>query len=259
MGLRPAKCYRNVGHKQRANTRVAPGKPRKSYIKTAPALKIRQFNMGNPLPAYDAIADLYVTEALDLRDNAIESARIAINRKLVKELGKESFFMKIRSYPNHILRENKQAQGAGADRVSQGMSLSFGGPIGRSARFKKGQTVFSILFMSPQKAIVKSALMRAKAKFSCSVGVKIHNDLKSIGTLPKKAVEEVVIETKKAEGTIAEGTAAATTEAGAEAGKAGATAGKKEAGATSGTEAGKKEAGATGGKTGGKETEKKGK
>lgn len=251
MGLRPGKCYRNVGHKQRANTRVAPGVPGKSYIKTAPALKIRQFNMGNPIPPYDAIADLYVTESLDLRDNAIESARIAINRKLVKELGKDAFFMKIRAYPSHILRENKQAQGAGADRVSQGMSLSFGGPIGRSARLKKGQTVFSVLFMSAQKETVKSALMRAKAKFSCSVGVKIHRDIKSIGTLPKKAVEEVVIETKKAEAGAAEGAGTAETpEAGAEAAKTGAAAG---------TEAGKKEAAPTAGKTAAKEPEKKGK
>jgi large subunit ribosomal protein L10e len=239
--------------------------PRRSYIKTAPALKIRQFNMGNPIPAYTAIADVYVTEDLHLRDNAIESARIAINRKLVKELGKEGFFMKIRAYPNNILRENKQAQGAGADRVSQGMSLSFGAPIGRSARFKKGQPVFSVLFMMPQKEIVKNAMMRAKAKFSCSVGVKIHTDLKSIGTLPKKAVEEVVIETKKAEGAVAEGAAAGTAEAGAEAGKPGAAAGKagaaagKTGAAAGGAEAGKKEAGATGGKAGAKETEKKGK
>ncbi|MCX6801297.1 MAG: 50S ribosomal protein L16 [Candidatus Diapherotrites archaeon] len=258
MGLRPGKCYRNTGLKQRAYTRVAPGVPRKSYVKAAPALKIRQFNMGNPLAAYDTVADLYVKEYFDLRDNAIESARIAINRKLVKELGKDGFFMKIRVYPSHLLRENKQAQGAGADRVSQGMSLSFGVPIGRSARVKKGQVIFSVLLIDSQKEIVKSALLRAKAKFPCSVGVTIHKDIKSIGTLPKKAVEEVIIETKKAEAGPAEGAAAATApEAGAEAGKPGAATGKT--GTATGAEAGKKEAAAAAGKAPAKEPEKKGK
>ena len=40
------------------------------------------------------------------------------------------------TYPHQILRENKQATGAGADRVSQGMRLSFGKNVGTAAEFK---------------------------------------------------------------------------------------------------------------------------
>jgi large subunit ribosomal protein L10e len=203
MGLRPAKCYRNVGHKQRAYTRIAIRVPRKNYIGAAPALKVRQFNMGNPVSRYQLVGDLVVKDNLDLRDNSLESARIAINRKLVKELGKDGFFMKLRVYPSHILRENKQAQGAGADRVSQGMTLSFGAVTGRSARVRKGQPIFSVLLKEENKDVVKEALMRAKAKFPCGVEVVFHKDIDSLGTLPRKKIEEVEIEVpeeKPAEG-----------------------------------------------------------
>ncbi len=234
MGIRPAKCYRSSRNKrrlksgargharklgqQRAYTRIAINVPDRNYIGAAPQLKTRQFNMGNPILKYDTVADLVVEESLDIRDNAIESVRSTVNRKLVKDLGKDAYFMKVRVYPSHLMRENKQAQGAGADRVSQGMTLAFGIPIGRAARVREGQAIFSVLCMKEQKDIVKAALHRAKAKFPCKVHVEFHNDIKSLGTLPSKAIEEIIVETKKAEAVPgAEGTAPA-----AEAGKPGA-------------------------------------
>lgn len=228
MGLRPAKCYKGkkvrirkgaCGHarkigKQRAYTRVAQKVPRKNYIGTAPALKIRQFNMGNPLLKYDTVAELILKDGIDVRDNAIESARQSINRQLVKDMGKDGYFMKVRAYPSQIHRENKQAQGAGADRVSQGMSLSFGVPIGRAARMKKGQTLYSILCFETQKNLVKAALLKSKSRIPCSVEVVFHKDIKSLGTLPSKAVEEKVVEVVPKAGETAAPVA------GAEAGKA---------------------------------------
>jgi large subunit ribosomal protein L10e len=232
MGIRPARCYRNSvkrlrkgsgGHarrtrKERAYTRIAINVPDKNYIGASPQIKIRQFNMGNPLLKYDTVADLISKDSLDIRDNAIESVRSTINRKLTKDLGKDAYFMKVRLYPSHLLRENKQAQGAGADRVSQGMTLNFGIPIGRAARVHKGQVLFSVLCMAGQKDIVKTALHRAKAKFPCQTETIFHTDIKSLGTLPSKVQEEVVVEVKKDEATLAAegtaGTAAATAEAG---------------------------------------------
>jgi large subunit ribosomal protein L10e len=227
MGLRPAKCYTNprggkrirkgacgyarkINH-QRAYTRIAITAPDRNYIGASPALRIRQFNMGNPMLPYNTVAELVVTQSIDVRDNAIESARQRINRKLVKALGKEGFFMKVRVYPSHILRENKQAQGAGADRVSQGMCLSFGVPNGRAARVRAGQTIYSVLCMDTQKVAVKDALMRARTRFPCSVKVEFHKDVKSIGTIPTKVIEEKVAKVVATEATAAEG-AAATTE-----------------------------------------------
>ena len=260
MSIRPAKCYRSPKklrhlrnaasgharhmHQQRAYTRVAVTVPDKNYIGAAPALRIRQFNMGNPLLKYDTVADLIVKESIDIRDNAIESVRMTANRKMVKDLGKDFYFMKVRVYPSNLMRENKQAQGAGADRVSQGMTLAFGVPIGRCARVRAGQVIFSVLCFENQKAKVKEALMRANAKFPCKVEVVFHKDIKSLGTLPSKAVEEVVVEVKKEEKAV-EG--AATAE-GAPAAEAGKEAGKTEAGkgAPAGKDAGAAKAPAAG-------------
>lgn len=214
MGLRPGRCYksakkpikgnassgrgfRKARKQKRAYTRIAIKVPRRNYIGAAPALKIRQFNMGNPKGKYDTVAELVVKEGFDLRDNAIEAVRMTANRKLVKDLGKDGFFMKVRVYPSNILRENKAAQGAGADRVSQGMSQSFGKPIGRAARLRKGQVVYSVLCKKNQKEIVKEALMRAKSKFPVSVEVKFHKDIKKIGTTPTKSREDKVVEKKE--------------------------------------------------------------
>lgn len=214
MGLRPGRCYRSprktiVGHGARGHrkpkkqkrtwTRIAIKVPRKNYIGAAPALRIRQFNMGNPNKKYELLANLKVKEGFDLRDNAIESARMNINRHLVKLFGKDGFFMKIRVYPSNILRENKTAQGAGADRVSQGMSQSFGKPVGRSARLRAGQIVYSILCMKSQKEDVKKSLLFAKSKFPCGVEVVFSEKLSSIGTLPKKKSRDIDEEKKVSE------------------------------------------------------------
>jgi large subunit ribosomal protein L10e len=208
MGLRPGRCYsqpkkgvkgrgarhhRKIQKQKRSYTRIAIKVPKKNFIGAAPALRIRQFNMGNPEIPYEVLANLKVKTAFDLRDNAIESARMAINRHLVKKLGKDGFFMKVRVFPSNIMRENKAAQGAGADRVSQGMSQSFGKPIGRSARLRRGQIVYSVLCHKGQELIVKESLMRAKARFTSDVEVVFTDDVKTIGTLPSKKIKDVEI------------------------------------------------------------------
>ncbi|MEK6958817.1 MAG: 50S ribosomal protein L16 [archaeon] len=236
MGIRPARCYRNsrksvkrtrgdTGHARRrkpkrAFSRLASARPERNYIGASPQLKIRQFNMGNPLLKYDTVADVVVKDSLDIRDNALESVRSTVNRKLVKDLGKDFYFMKVRVFPSQIMRENKQAQGAGADRVSQGMTQAYGIPIGRSARVKKGQAIFSVLCFEYQKEKVKTALSRARAKVSCQIDIVFHKDIKSLGTLPSKAIEEKVVEVKKDEATLAAEAAAATPGAEGAAGKA---------------------------------------
>ena len=246
MGLRPARCYRgkktrlrkgSSGHArqttiQRPYTRIAINVPDRNYIGASPQLKVRQFNMGNPLLAYTTVGDLVSKDSIDIRDNAIESVRSGVNRMLVKALGKDGYFMKVRIYPSQLMRENKQAQGAGADRVSQGMTLPFGIPIGRSSRVKKGQALYSVLCMDSQKDTVRKCLLRAKSKLPCKTTIEFHTNIKSLGTLPSKIVEEKVVEVKVAEGaeaTPVEG-AAATTDA-ATAGKTPATGGKGQAGA----------------------------
>src|SRR3989344_8790067 len=184
MALRPGRCYSEL--KDRAYTRLAVKVHKKNYIGAAPGLKTRQFNTGNPEKQFNRILDLIVDEDIQIRDNALESVRLAVNRYMFKVLGKEGYFMKIRVYPHHILRENKQAQGAGADRISKGMSLSFGTPIGRAARVKKGSVIISVLIDEKDGEKAKPGMMGANPKLPCAVHVEVNSDVASIGTKPKK-------------------------------------------------------------------------
>ena len=194
MGLRPGHCYSSK--KDRAFTRFAQTVPDKNYMGAIPGIKTRQFNMGNSKKQFSHILDLIVEEHVQIRDNAIESARIIINRFLQRELGVEGYFMRIRVYPFQVLRENRQAQGAGADRVSQGMSLSFGTSIGRAVRVRPGQKIISVLVDEQNIATAKQALLRANARIAAKLSVRIGTDVESIGTRPKE-IKEIVEEKPK--------------------------------------------------------------
>lgn len=226
MGIRPAHCYR--GQDKPAYTRIAVTVHDKNFIGTNPHLRTRQFNMGNPLKKYTHILDLYCgLPGIQVRDNAIEAARLSVNRSLITALGKENFFMRLRIYPFHILRENKLAQGAGADRVSSGMKHAFGKPIGKAARLREGKVILSVLCDETQVNSARECLMRAMPKMGFPMGVRVHQDIESIGKLPKRVREEKV-EVKveaAADGTAApaaEGAAAAPAKGAAPAAKAGA-------------------------------------
>jgi len=201
MGLRPAKCYRSL--KDRAYTRIAITKHNKNYIGATPGIKIKQFNMGNPVKEYTHVVDLCCNDAMIIRDNAIEACRIAINRFITNKVSKENYFLRVRVYPFHIMRENKQAQGAGADRVSQGMAHSFGKAIGRAIRTRKGQVLFSLLVEEENIDVAKKAMSRTAPKLPCTITVKVHTNLASIGTMPRankmKIVEKKAEEEEKAE------------------------------------------------------------
>ena len=156
MAKRPGRCYR------------IPDRPytRREYVRAIPASKITIFDMGN-LAAADSFQvelSLVAKEGANITHNALEAARIASNRYMTKKAGRSAFYLKIRVYPHEILRENKMATGAGADRVSDGMRLAFGKPVSLAARIKKGQKIMSIR-VNPQHYITaKSALKRASSK-----------------------------------------------------------------------------------------------
>lgn len=195
MGLRPGKCYRSLD--KRPYTRLAVSVHRRNYVGSAPGLRTRQFNMGNSIRNFSHVVDLMSNDAVIMRDNALESIRQAINRRLVKALGKDAFFMKIRVYPHDLLREHKMAQGAGADRVSSGMSLSFGKVIGRGVRLRKGKVILSILVNEKDVGTVVDSISVAKSRLYGDIAIKIHTDVESIGTKPAKT--RAALESEKAE------------------------------------------------------------
>ncbi len=140
MVRKPAKMYRNINKK--AYTR-------REYMGGVPGSKIVQFDMGNLREDFPVELSIVALEACQIRHTALEAARISINRKLVKDVGRMNFHMKLRTFPHHVLRENKQATGAGADRVSEGMRMAFGKAVGTAARVQRNQKVITV-WTTPQ-------------------------------------------------------------------------------------------------------------
>lgn len=157
MPLRPGRCYRHFG---------TPPYTRLEYIKSNPPVLIPKFDLGNPKGSFKATVRLVVTRAGQIRANALEAARQHANKYMSRSIGEQNYFMRITTYPHHILRENKMMAMAGADRLQDGMRLSFGTPVGRAARVRMGQTVMYIKVNPQHIEHAKEALRRAASKIS---------------------------------------------------------------------------------------------
>ena len=162
--LRKACAYRRI---ERPYTRKSKYK-RLQYVRATPSSKIVRFQSGNLKKDFETAVDLFADDSIQLRHNAIESARLTANRFLEKRLGKQGFRLHIRVFPHHILRENPLASGAGADRMSTGMKKSFGKPIGSAAQIRKGQAIFTAHVDKSNTSLASRALKRASYKMPCS-------------------------------------------------------------------------------------------
>lgn len=151
----------------------------KNFVRAFPNSKIVKFDMGEPRAEYDMTIYLRSKDDVQLRHNSIESGRLTCLRLLEKKLGKKAFYFKIRPFPHHVLRNNPLASGAGADRMSTGMKMSFGKPVGIAARVKKGQIIFEVRV---QKAHLDTALLglnRSKTKFPCGCSIEVIENKKT--------------------------------------------------------------------------------
>ncbi len=164
MALRPARCIRDTD--KVAWTRFSRRVQRKSYIKAMPHADLHQFRMGTNKEDYDLIVHLVNEEPIVLRDNALEACRRTLNKYLEKHLA-GNYYLMVRVYPHHIIRENKMISGAGADRLQKGMRRAFGRPTDRAARIKRpGTAVFTIYTYAQNMHHVKKAFERGKRKLS---------------------------------------------------------------------------------------------
>lgn len=167
--IRKAVSYRRL---ERPYTRKS--KYRKlSFVRASPHSKIVRFEMGEIGKKFSHTFKLISKADIQIRHDALESARQTSNRLLEKEIGKTGYFMKIRVFPHHILRENPLAAGAGADRMSTGMQRSFGKPIGIAARVKKGQILIQLDVSKEYLETAKHALKRASYKFPCKCSIEV--------------------------------------------------------------------------------------
>ena len=145
---------------------------RKDYTGGIPVPRIQQFVSGNRQIDFPSTYNLVVKEQCQIRHTALEAARIAANKYISKRAGAQNYKLIVRVYPHHILRENKQATGAGADRVSQGMRKSFGKNVGTAARVKAGQEVMTIQIPKQMELQAKMALKKASQKLPSPVYIR---------------------------------------------------------------------------------------
>jgi len=156
MPLRPARCY---------TQQEKPPYTRKEYIQGIPPPKITKFTMGNPKGSYKYVVKLIAESKCIVRHNALEAARVAAHRHLSTRVGEDNFFLVVKKYPHHVLRENKMLAFAGADRLQDGMRLAFGKPIGVAAIVSPGDEIITV-YIANEKDIenTREALRRAKSK-----------------------------------------------------------------------------------------------
>merc|ERR1712241_268816 len=105
-------------------------------------------------------------EYQQISDCALEAARIAANKYMITNAGKDFFHLRVRPHPFHVVRINKMLSCAGADRLQTGMRGAFGKAYGLAARVKIGQIMVSIRFKEQFLSYVITALNRVRYKLS---------------------------------------------------------------------------------------------
>lgn len=159
MGRRPARCYRFQKNKPFIKSR---------YCRGVPDSKLRIYDGGSKKTdnfAFPMSVHMVSDEKEQLSSEALEAARVAANKYMMKNAGKEAFHIRIRVHPFNVLRMSKMLSCAGADRLSQGMRHSYGKPTYRCARVAIGQPLISIRCRDNHKMTAYEALRRAKFKF----------------------------------------------------------------------------------------------
>jgi len=162
--LRPARCYKEL---------KKPPYTRREYISGVPPPKITKYVMGNDKRDYDVVLRLVSRESVQIRHNALEAARVIAHKYLSKMVGDDNYLLIIRSYPHHVLRENKMMAFAGADRLQDGMRLAFGKPIGTAARVFEGTIVAEVRVSKNAINHAKEALRRLNSKLGIKSEVVI--------------------------------------------------------------------------------------
>ncbi len=165
MVRKPGSMYRNV--RQRSFTR-------RKYMGGVPGSQVIHYDMGDKAnTTFPVKISLVAEEKCQIRHTALEAARITANRHLVADTGKMGFYMKLRVYPHEVLRENKQATGAGADRVSSGMRRAFGKNVGTAARVDSMQKIFTVAVEKQNFQAAKKALWHAGQKLPTPVRIVV--------------------------------------------------------------------------------------
>jgi len=163
MTRKPARMYRSIEGQIYT---------RHEYMGGIPVCRVTQFDTGNLKEHFPLMISLEGEEAAQVRDIALEAARVSAVRVLEK-MAPNGYHLKVRRYPHQILREHKMAMGAGADRISDGMRRAFGKPVGHAVRAQIGATLMTIYTSPENLPHAKEALRKASHKLPTPTRVVI--------------------------------------------------------------------------------------
>jgi large subunit ribosomal protein L10e len=163
MTRKPARMYRKVEGQVYT---------RQEYMGGIPACRITQFDTGNLREVFPLKLSLGCEEAAQVRDIALEAARVSAVRVLDK-FAPNAFHLKVRRFPHQILREHKVAMGAGADRISSGMRRAFGKPVAHAVRAQIGAELLTVYTTPEHVEHAKEALRKAAHKLPIPTRLRI--------------------------------------------------------------------------------------
>ncbi|THV64551.1 ribosomal protein L10e [Aureobasidium pullulans] len=172
MARRPARCYRYCKNKPYPKSRFNRDS---CVLLCLPRLRTGIliidtgiFDLGRKRAGVDEFPlciHLVSNEYEQLSSEALEAARICANKYMVKSGGKDSFHLRVRAHPYHVVRINKMLSCAGADRLQTGMRGAWGKPNGTVARVNIGQILLSVRCKDSSRAVAIEALRRSQYKF----------------------------------------------------------------------------------------------
>mgnify|MGYP001050158197 CR=1 FL=1 len=147
---------------------------RREYIHGVPPPRLSKHTMGNLKGKFDYKVSMTALRDVQIRHNALEAARVAVNKVLFDKLGETGYRLRVKVYPHQVLRENKMMAFAGADRIQEGMRKSFGVPIGTAARVRINQPIMTAEINADAVEAAKEALMQGFSKLPtpCKIEVK---------------------------------------------------------------------------------------
>jgi large subunit ribosomal protein L10e len=163
MTRKPARMYRKVEGQVYT---------RQEYMGGIPTCRVTQFDTGNLRTFFPLSLSLGTEEAAQVRDTALEAARVSAVRVMEKAAPNE-YHVKVRRYPHQILREHKMAMGAGADRISDGMRRAFGKAVGHAVRAEIGSELITVFTTEGHLADAKEALRKASHKLPVPTRVSV--------------------------------------------------------------------------------------
>ncbi|OAG31127.1 large subunit ribosomal protein L1e [Nematocida displodere] len=169
MGRRPGRCYRYIKNKPY---------PKSRFCRGVPNSKITKYDSGQKKAGVldlPLCINLVSMEREQISGEALEAARIALNKYLTTNMDKDGFHFRVKVHTHHVVRINKMLSCAGADRLQTGMRGSFGKPYGRMARVDIGQVLIAVRSKEGTEAKVLEGLRRAKNKIAGKQCIAITN------------------------------------------------------------------------------------